>query len=95
MITVDDPNVERLRIQLTTLHGDPDIFVSSKSRFPSDTDFELRSTNSGLYPDLVEYKVGRERTNLTATYYICVIGFMESTFTLEYFTLNANNTLSI
>ena len=69
MISLDDPNIVKLTIQLTTIHGDPDMFISSTSKTPSENDFERRSINSGLYPDIVEYEQSDDFT-LTNNYYI-------------------------
>ena len=40
MLSIDDPDIEKLTIQLTTIHGDPDMYVSSTTKDPSITDFE-------------------------------------------------------
>jgi len=58
MISLDDPHAEKLTIQLTTIHGDPDMFVSTMTKYPSKEDYERRSTWSGIYPDLVVYERG-------------------------------------
>ena len=38
-INLDDENVVKLTIQLTSIHGDPDMFVSTESKKPSKHDF--------------------------------------------------------
>lgn len=53
VVKVNDPNVTKLTIQLTTIHGDPDIFVSRTSRTPSFFDFEARSIRCGMYPEII------------------------------------------
>ena len=86
-LTVDDPDISKLTIQLTALHGDPDVYVSTTTKTPNQYDHERRSTNAGLYPDLVEF----DRTpqyNLTKSFYIQVQAWQESTYTLTYFTSN-------
>jgi hypothetical protein len=51
MFSINDPNVKKLTIQLTTIHGDPDLFVSRKSKTPSFWDFERRSIRCGIFPE--------------------------------------------
>ena len=87
MLSIDDPDISKLTIQLTAIHGDPDVFVSTTTKTPSQYNHERRSTNAGLYPDLVIF----ERTpnyNLTKTFYIQVQAWQESSYTLTYFTSN-------
>lgn len=56
MLSIDDPNIVKLTIQLTTIHGDPDMYVSSTTKDPSMSNFEQRSVNAGLYPDLLIFE---------------------------------------
>lgn len=51
VFTIDDPEIKMVTIQLTTIHGDPDLFVSTTNQKPDRYDHEMRSTNQGLYPD--------------------------------------------
>jgi hypothetical protein len=37
--SIDDPEIEKVTIQLTTIHGDPDIYVSTTSKMPNKHDF--------------------------------------------------------
>lgn len=77
---------------MTTIHGDPDIFVSSLTSKPTEYENEKRSTNSGIYPDVVEF----ELLNRTAkTFYILVKGWEDSTYTLTYFTHTSNGTIGV
>lgn len=71
MISIDDPDIVKLTVQLTTIHGDPDFYMSTTTKTPSELNFERRSVNSGLYPDLVVYERA-DGFNLTASYYIQV-----------------------
>lgn len=86
LISIDDPNIEKLRIQLTTIHGNPDLYVSSTAKEPSWTDSEKRSMNNGFYPDLIEF-VKSDSKPIAKTYYIGVYSDqMLSSFSLNYFT---------
>lgn len=85
MITVDDPNIKKLKIQLTTIHGNPDIYVSSKAKEPNWAHHEKMSRYNGFYPDNIEYKATPE-FNLTKNFYIGIYSDMLSTFSLNYFT---------
>ena len=60
-----------MTILLTTLHGDPDLFVSSNSKTPSERDFEWASINAGMYPDMVVLKQTQEQ-KFAKNYYISV-----------------------
>lgn len=50
---VEDPRTVKVTVQLTTIHGDPDMFLSRKSQFPSYQDFEARSIHCGIYPEII------------------------------------------
>lgn len=92
MVSIDDPEIVKLTIQLTSIHGDPDMYVSSKTKDPSITNFEQRSVNAGLYPDLLIFKK-EEGKNLTKSYYIKISSWEESSFSMVYFTENSNGTV--
>lgn len=94
MLSIDDPNIVKLTIQLTTIHGDPDMYVSSTTNDPSISDFEKRSVNAGLYPDLLIFEKD-EGYNLTKSYYIKIESWEESTFSLEYFTENSEGKIGV
>jgi hypothetical protein len=88
-ITIEDANITRLSFQLTSIHGDPDIFVATGDRVPTRWSYERRSSNSGFYPDLIVF----EKTptyNLTKTWNIVVRSWETSTFSLSYFTETMN-----
>ena len=82
--TIEDPDVEKLTIQMTTIHGDPDMFMSTLNQTPSIYEYEYRSTNSGIFPEVIELL--NTTRNITGTYYIMVKGWEESTFSLVYYT---------
>jgi hypothetical protein len=85
MLTIDDPDIVKLTIQLTTIHGDPDMYVSSTTMNPNINDFEQRSVNAGLYPDMLIFEKEANK-NLTKSYYIKITSWEESTFSIVYFT---------
>lgn len=85
---VEDEAASKVTIQLTTIHGDPDLFISRKSKFPSFQDFETRSIRCGMYPEIIQYVKNESNPNLQSLvgdYYISVFGYVQSTFTLVYF----------
>lgn len=85
MISIDDPNIRKLKIQLTTIHGNPDIYVSSKTEEPNWEDHERMSRFNGFYPDNIEYEA-TPSFNLTKTFYVGIYSEMLSAFSLNYFT---------
>ena len=54
MVSIDDENITKLSLQLTPIHGDPDMYVSTKNKTPSIEDFELCSTNSFIFNDILD-----------------------------------------
>lgn len=80
--------MKRLTIQLTTIHGDPDMFISRTSKTPSFYDFETRSIRCGMYPEIIQYIRNEEDPiykTLVGDYYVAVFGYVQSTFSLVYF----------
>jgi len=58
---------------LTTIHGDPDLFISTISTTSNEKDFEWASYNAGLYPDMIVIKKSETDDNkLTNNYYVTV-----------------------
>lgn len=86
--SIDDPEIEKVTIQVTTIHGDPDIYVSTTSKTPNERDFERRSTNAGFYPDSVIFKKA-PGFNLTKDFYITVESWQASSYSLTYYTTNS------
>ena len=78
---------------MTTLHGDPDMYVSTKQNVTS-LIYDKRSTNSGIYPDVIEFKKTAKQ-NLTKNFYVLVEGWEESTYIITYFTKTENGTAGI
>ena len=90
--SIDDPAIESVTIQATTIHGDPDVYVSTTNKTPNQLDFERRSANAGFYPDLVTF----ERTpiyNLTKDFYITVQSWQRSSYSISYYTSSTNGTI--
>eukprot|EP00347_Sterkiella_histriomuscorum_P004193 403361391 len=88
-IKINDPDAVKLTIQLTTIHGDPDIFVSRTTKTPSYMDFEARSIRCGMYPEIIQFAKNPDDPRfktLEADYYIAVFGYTQSTYSLVYFT---------
>ena len=83
--TLEDANITRLFFQLTSIHGDPDIYVSTGKVMPTRYRFERRSSNSGFYPDLIVFEK-QPAYNLTKTWNVMVRSWETSTFSLSYFT---------
>jgi hypothetical protein len=40
MISINDPNIIKLTVQMTTIHGDPDLFMSRTTKEPNYSNFE-------------------------------------------------------
>jgi hypothetical protein len=40
---------------MTTVHGDPDLFVSRSEKLPTIYSFEARSIRCGIYPEQVVF----------------------------------------
>ncbi len=55
------------------------------NKLPTPFDFEKRSIRCGIYPEQVEY-VKEPNKTMEGEYYITVFGYVESTFSLVYFT---------
>ena len=82
-----------LKIQLTTIHGDADMFVSSKDSRPSVHSFEKRSQFYSLFPDIVTYSTAADhRDSLVDNFYIMVTGPENSRFQISYSSKSSNGT---
>ena len=91
-IPIEDPEITKLSIQMTAIHGDPDMFVSSKTPSPSIWDYEKRSTNSGIFPDIIEFEL---YNSTSTTYTVLVKGWVDSKYSIVYFTHTNNGTIGI
>jgi hypothetical protein len=94
MLSIDDDSIKKLTIQLSTIHGDPDMFVSSTSKVPSWDDFEQRSINAGLYPDLLIFEK-TDNKPLAKNYYISVQSWEQSSYSIVFFTESANGNIGV
>ena len=75
MISINDPSIIKLTVQMTTIHGDPDLFVSKTTKEPNYSNFEKRSVRCGIYPELIEYKKEAGQDNMEGEYYIAVFSY--------------------
>lgn len=63
---------------MTTIHGDPDLFISRTVKEPDYNNFEKRSVRCGIYPEVVEYARNKDvegYKTLEGDYYIAVFGY--------------------
>jgi len=60
------------------------MFVSSTNSTPTPYSYEKRSSNSGIYPDIVEFD--KKTHNLTKSFYILVKSYVDSRFIITYYT---------
>lgn len=75
MASVHSPNVTRVIFQISTIHGDPDLFISRIEKFPNPYNFEKRSIRCGIYPEQAEF-IKEPNKTLEADYYIMIYGFV-------------------
>lgn len=85
MFSIEDKNITEASIQLETLHGDADLYVSTLNQTPRRYHAEAWSAYNGLYKDTINLQKTKI-FNLTHTYYIGVYGDETSVFTLKYYT---------
>ena len=64
------------------MHGDADIFVSRKHKYPNRMDYEKNSVKTADSFDMVYFEDANGKTDLTGTYYIGVYSYQYSTFSL-------------
>lgn len=79
MFSINDPNVSKVTIQLTTIHGDPDLFISRKTKTPSFKQNERRSIRCGMFPEIIEIRQNDKipgYETLEGEYYIAAFGFV-------------------
>ena len=85
-----EPTTTRVMIQLTTIHGDPDLYVTVNKTDPDVRKFDHRSSRCGIYPDIIDLRTDTTKKSLVGQYYIMITGYMQSTFTIAYFTEHAH-----
>lgn len=70
------------------------MFVSSKSKVPSWEDYEQRSINAGLYPDLLIFERIDDKP-LAKNYYISVQSWEQSSYSIVFFTESKNGDIGV
>ena len=75
-VSVANPNATKVTFQLTTIHGDPDIFISRTQQEPTPWVHDKRSIRCGIYPEQVEFNKDTPNTTLDGDYYILVFGYV-------------------
>ena len=95
-ISIDDPDITKLTIQLTTLHGNPNMYVSTRedNKTPDVRRHDRASRMNGFYPDIIVFEK-TARHNLTHDFYIGIQSYEDSTYNLVYFTETKNGQMGI
>jgi hypothetical protein len=93
--TIDDDSIEKVTIQLTAIHGDPDLFVTNNGKTPTEKVYTIKSTKYGVYPDIIEFRKNRWHGNIKATYKVMVTSWQETTFSLVYYTHAKDGTIGV
>lgn len=65
---MDDTDVQNVTFKLSTLHGDADLYVSRRHKYPNKIENEKSSTKSLQVLDMVYF----DGPGLAGTYYIAV-----------------------
>ena len=81
-----DPRVKNVVVQATTIHGDPELFVSRKHEKPGPAAFERRGVASGIFPEIATFMHTVNGETLDGDYYVMVGSNDESTYQLVYYT---------
>jgi len=81
---VDSRDFVALRVQLTPIHGDPDLYMSRNQTFPSREEYDLSSNSIGNRVDYVLVNADDLLANGTAegTYYISVFAYSYASYSL-------------
>lgn len=83
--SVEDEQVSNVKIQLTSLSGDADLYTSRKEGHNPRETLEYSSSHQSYIPDTVTYQRNIDGL-LKATYHIAVYGFTASSFSIYYST---------
>ena len=78
-----DENVTKIKIQLTSMSGDADLYISRTQPLCRCRDAERRSTMDINLPDTVEYNRDNA-TNITWPFYVTIYGFTQASYSLIY-----------
>lgn len=82
---IEDPRTRLIKIQLSSVNGDSDLYVSRVNPFCGCLMSERGSSLENFLTDTVVFDSARDG-NLNATYHLSVYGFTDSTFTIYYST---------
>lgn len=80
---INDPRVSNVQIQLTSLSGDADLYVSRENPFCDANSAEKGSSQESFLPDTIFFTKEKDGY-LNTTYHVSVYGFTISTFTIIY-----------
>ena len=78
---------------MTTIHGDPDMYVSRIHEYPSKDDFEKRGTRCGKFPEIVIFSpadtmmhpdFNDTEVNLKSDYFIGINGAIDSVYSIVF-----------
>jgi len=72
----EDPHATEIHVDMTTWHGDADIFISKAEEFPT---MEIKEWSSQRVGGIADH-VSINDTDLAGTYYIAVYGYAFSTY---------------
>jgi hypothetical protein len=72
---IKGPKIRNISFQLNSLHGDADIFVSKKHKYPNRMDYEKNSVRTTDSFDLVYFDDSNGNSDLTGTYYLGVYSY--------------------
>ena len=86
---IEDPDTTTLRVQLTSLSGDADLFLSRVNPYCGCVLAERGSQLDNFLPDALIFYKERDG-DLNNTYHISVFGFTEATYSLYYTTSSPN-----
>lgn len=82
-----DPRVKKVVVQATTIHGDPELFVSRKHEKPGPMAFERRGVASGIFPEIATFEhTPSNEEQLDGDYYVMVGSNDETTYQIVYYT---------
>lgn len=86
---VEDPDTTTIRVQLTSLSGDADLFLSRVNPYCGCVLAERGSQLENFLPDTLLFYKERDG-DLNTTYHISVLGFTDATYSLYYTTSSPN-----
>jgi hypothetical protein len=69
------PHVTNVTFTLNSLHGDADLFVSRKHKYPNRMDYEKNSVRTSDSYDIVYFDSKDSKEELSGTFYIAVYSY--------------------